>query len=111
MEQRIVAVLPDFRNEPAKKYIKDSVICQHEYMNYTLGTLLNPTNLELLKEIKERAKLLEMMADFSFSAVFNAFQQIEENSQRNAEEQVKLRENVQKRFRDHEEFIRTHLPI
>lgn len=80
-------------------------LCEKDLQNET------PTNSELLKKIKEKTKELEKMTDDKFSAVFNAFQQIKEKYKRHSEEQGKLKANVQKRFHDHEEFIRTHLPI
>lgn len=100
---------PFWGGAPSRQIMKDSVACQDIDQLCKLDTKQKPSNSELLKNIKAKTEKLEKMTDDKFNSVFNAFRQLKEKSQRHAEEQKKLKENVEKRFRDHEEFIRTHL--
>jgi len=68
-----------------------------------------PTNLELIKEIKEKKKELERMTDDKFTVLFDALQQIKKEFQGHTQSQERLIGNIQKRFSNHEKFIRSHL--
>ena len=57
------------------------------------------------RRLKDKIDQIERMTDEKFKAVFDAFRQITGNSQRYKDEQEKLRDEVQKRFNEHGDFI------
>ena len=56
-------------------------------------------------DTRDKIDQIERMTDEKFKAVFDAFRQITGNSQRYKDEQEKLRDEVQKRFNEHGDFI------
>ena len=67
--------------------------------------------LRLVERLIDKIDQMERMTDEKFKAVFDAFRQITGKSQRHSDEQDELRGEVQKRFREHKDFIRTNLRI
>ena len=63
------------------------------------------------RRLIDKIDQMERMTDEKFKAVFDAFRQITGKSQRYKDEQEKLRDEVQKRFNEHGEFIRTNFRI
>ena len=57
------------------------------------------------RRLIDKLDQIERMTDEKFKAVFDAFRQITGNSQRYKDEQEKLRDEVQKRFNEHGDFI------
>ena len=69
----------------------------------------NPTNDELLEAIKTKMEQFETTMDEKINEVSKALQETKERSQRHGNVQEQLEQRVEKRFREHEEFIRTNL--
>ena len=69
----------------------------------------NPTNDELLEAIKTKMEQFETTMDEKINEVSKALQETKERSQLHGNVQEQLEQRVQKRFREHEEFIRTNL--
>ena len=67
--------------------------------------------LRLVERLIDKIDQMERMTDEKFKAVFDAFRQITGKSQRHSDEQDELRGEVQKRFKEHKDFIRTNLRI
>ena len=67
--------------------------------------------LRLVERLIDKIDQMERMTDEKFKAVFYAFRQITGKSQRHSNEQDELRGEVQKRFKEHKDFIRTNLQI
>ena len=67
--------------------------------------------LRLVERLIDKIDQMERMTDENFKAVFDAFRQITGKSQRHSDEQDELRGEVQKRFKEHKDFIRTNLRI
>ena len=67
--------------------------------------------LRLVERLIDKIDQMERMTDEKFKAVFDAFRQITGKSQRHSDEQDELRGEVQKRFKEHKDFIRTNLQI
>ena len=67
--------------------------------------------LRLVERFIDKIDQMERMTDEKFKAVFDAFRQITGKSQRHSDEQDELRGEVQKRFKEHKDFIRTNLRI
>ena len=63
------------------------------------------------RRLIDKIDQIERMTDEKFKAVFDAFRQITGKSQRYKDEQEKLRGEVQKRFNEHGDFIRTNFRI
>ena len=69
----------------------------------------NPTNDELLDAIKTKMEQFETTMNEKINEVSKALQETKERSQRHGNVQEQLEQRVEKRFREHEEFIRTNL--
>ena len=69
----------------------------------------NPTNDELLEAIKTKMEQFETTMDEKMNEVSKALQETKERSQLHGNVQEQLEQRVEKRFREHEEFIRTNL--
>ena len=69
----------------------------------------NLTNDELLEAIKTKMKQFETTMDEKINEVSKALQETKERSQLHGNVQEQLEQRVEKRFREHEEFIRTNL--
>ena len=69
----------------------------------------NPTNDELLEAIKTKMEQFETTMDEKINEVSKALQETKERSQLHGNVQEQLEQRVEKRFREHEEFIRTNL--
>ena len=63
------------------------------------------------RRLIDKIDQMERMTDEKFKAVFDAFRQITGKSQRYKDEQEKLSDEVQKRFNEHGDFIRTNFRI
>ena len=60
------------------------------------------------RRLIDKIDQIERMTDEKFKAVFDAFLQTTGKSQRHNDEQEEFRDEVQKRFNKHEEFIRDY---
>ena len=69
----------------------------------------NPTNDELLEAIKTKMEQFETTMDEKINEVSKELQETKERSQLHGNVQEQLERRVEKRFREHEEFIRTNL--
>ena len=69
----------------------------------------NPTNDALLEAIKTKMEQFETTMDEKINEVSKALQETKERSQLHGNVQEQLEQRVEKRFREHEEFIRTNL--
>lgn len=69
----------------------------------------NLTSDELLEAIKTKMEQFETTMDEKIYEVSKALQQTKEKSQLHGNVQQQLVQSVEKRFREHEEFIRTNL--
>ena len=69
----------------------------------------NPTNDELLDAIKTKMEQFETTMNEKINEVSKALQETKERSQLHGNVQEQLEQRVEKRFREHEEFIRTNL--
>ena len=67
------------------------------------------TNVEILMKIKEKIDEIDKTVVEKCNAVSKALQPARERSQRQGDEQDSQRKNVEQRFHEHEEFIRTNL--
>ena len=91
-----------------RKMAMDSVECIDIGALCTIDTQ-KPTNVEILKEIKEKIDEIDKTVVEKCKAISKALQQARERSQRQGDKQDSQRNNVQQRFHEHEEFIRTNL--
>lgn len=66
------------------------------------------TNDELLEAIKTKMEQLETTMDEKINEVSKALQETKERSQLHDNVQEQLEQRIEKRFREHEEFIRTN---
>ena len=67
------------------------------------------TKVEVIKEIRKKINDLDKTMEVKLNEVVTALQETVKNSQQHGDNQDKLRENVQEKFHEHEEFIRTNL--
>ena len=67
------------------------------------------TNDELLEAIKTKMEQLETTMDEKINEVSKALQETKERSQLHGNVQEQLEQRIEKRFGEHEEFIRTNL--
>ena len=65
--------------------------------------------VKLRAKIKEKIGQIEKMIDEKFNEVAKAIQETGKKSQKHGDEEDELRKNVQKRFHEHEDFLRTKL--
>ena len=65
--------------------------------------------VKIRAKIKEKIGQIEKMIDENFNEVAKAIQETGKKSQKHGDEEDELRENVQKRFREHEDFLRRKL--
>ena len=89
--------------------MKDHVACQDLLNLCKIDTKEKLTNLERIKEIKEKTKELERMTDEKFTVLFKALQHITKEFQGHTQNQERLIGNIQERFSDHARFIRSYL--
>lgn len=66
--------------------------------------------VKIRAKIKEKIGQIEKMIDEKFNEVAKAIQETGKKSQKHGDEEDELRKNVQKRFHEHEDFLRTKLP-
>ena len=66
--------------------------------------------VKLRAKIKEKIGQIEKMIDEKFNEVAKAIQETGKKSQKHGDEEDELRKNVQERFHEHEDFLRTKLP-
>lgn len=69
----------------------------------------NPTSDELLEAIKTKVEQFKTTMDEKINEVSKALQETKERSQLHGNVQEQLERRVEKRFREHEQFIRTNL--
>ena len=67
------------------------------------------TKVEVIKEIRKMINDLDKTMEVKLKEVVTTLQETVKNSQRHGDNQDKRRENVKKKFHEHEEFIRTNL--
>ena len=65
--------------------------------------------VEIRAKIKEKIGQIEKMTDEKLNEVAKAIQETRKKSQKHGDEEDELRKNVQKRFHEHEDFLRTKL--
>ena len=65
--------------------------------------------VKIRAKIKEKIGQIEKMIDEKFNEVAKAIEETEKKSQKHGDEEDELRKNVQKRFHEHEDFLRTKL--
>ena len=65
--------------------------------------------VKIRAKIKEKIGQIEKMIDEKFNEVAKAIEETEKKSQKHGDEEDELRKNVQKRFDEHEDFLRTKL--
>ena len=88
--------LSEMPNEKQRETMEKDVVDKIEYL-----CKQDSPKRRLIDKIDQ----IERMTDEKFKAVFDAFRQITGNSQRYKDEQEKLRDEVQKRFNEHGDFI------
>ena len=88
--------LSEMPNEKQRETMEKDVVDKIEYLRKQ-----DSPKRRLIDKIDQ----IERMTDEKFKAVFDAFRQITGNSQRYKDEQEKLRDEVQKRFNEHGDFI------
>ena len=67
------------------------------------------TKVRVIKEIRKNINDLDKTMEVELKEVVTALQETVKNSQQHYDNQDKQRENVQKKFHEHEKFIRTKL--
>ena len=67
------------------------------------------TKVRVIKEIRKNINDLDKTMEVELKEVVTALQETVKNSQQHYDNQGKQRENVQKKFHEHEKFIRTKL--
>ena len=93
----------------SSKIMSDDVLRQDISYLCQLDNAENPTNDELLEAIKTKMEQFETTMDEKINEVSKALQETKERSQLHGNVQEQLEQRVEKRFREHEEFIRTNL--
>ena len=86
----------------------DSVRCEGIYFLCKLDKKML-TKVEVIKKIRETINDLDKTMEVKLKEVVTALQKTVKNSQPHGDNQDKLREHVQEKFHEHEEFIRTNL--
>ena len=74
--------------------------------------VIRPGGLAIVKiraKIKEKIGQIEKMIDEKFNEVAKAIQETGKKSQKHGDKEEELKKNVQKRFHEHEDFLRTKL--
>ena len=83
-----------------------------DYENISFLRCLDPkksTKVEVIKEIRKEINDLDKTMEVKLKEVVTALKETVKNCQRHGENQDERRENVQEKFHEHEEFIRTNL--
>ena len=93
----------------SSKIMSNDVLRQDISYLCQLDNAENPTNDELLETIKTKMEQFETTMDEKINEVSKALQETKERSQLHGNVQEQLERRVEKRFREHEEFIRTNL--
>ena len=93
----------------SSKIMSNDVLRQDISYLCQLDNAENPTNDELLETIKTKMEQFETTMDEKINEVSKALQETKERSQLHGNVQEQLEQRVEKRFREHEEFIRTNL--
>ena len=93
----------------SSKIMSNDVLRQDISYLCQLDNTENPTNDELLEAIKTKMEQFETTMDEKINEVSKALQETKERSQLHGNVQEQLERRVEKRFREHEEFIRTNL--
>ena len=91
--------LSEMPNEKQRETMEKDVVDKIEYLRKQ-----DSPKRRLIDKIDQ----IERMTDEKFKAVFDAFLQTTGKSQRHNDEQEEFRDEVQKRFNKHEEFIRDY---
>lgn len=97
------------KDEMHSSTVSNAVLRQDIAYLCQLDNTENPTNDELLEAIKTKMEQFETMMDEKINEVSKALQETKERSQLHGNVQEQLEQRVEKRFREHEEFIRTNL--
>ena len=88
---------------------QDTVMRQNISFLCELAIKESTTKVEVIKEIRKTINDLDKTMELNLKEAVKALQETVKNSQRHGDNQDKRRENVQKKFHEHEEFIRTNL--
>ena len=97
------------KDEMHSSRVSNAVLRQDIAYLCQLDNTENPTNDELLEAIKTKMEQFETTMDEKINEVSKALQETKERSQLHGNVQEQLEQRVEKRFREHEEFIRTNL--
>ena len=97
------------KDEMHSSTVSNAVLRQDIAYLCQLDNTENPTNDELLEAIKTKMEQFETTMDEKMNEVSKALQETRERSQLHGNVQEQLEQIVEKRFREHEEFIRTNL--
>ena len=97
------------KDEMHSSTVSNAVLRQDIAYLCQLDNTENPTNDELLEAIKTKMEQFETTMDEKMNEVSKALQETKERSQLHGNVQEQLEQRVEKRFREHEEFIRTNL--
>ena len=97
------------KDEMHSSTVSNAVLRQDIAYLCQLDNTENPTNDELLEAIKTKMEQFETTMDEKMNEVSKALQETRERSQLHGNVQEQLEQRVEKRFREHEEFIRTNL--
>ena len=85
-----------------------SFLCKRDEKE-SIKEIRKKINEDKIKEIRKKINDLDKTMEVKLKEVVTALQDTVKNSQRHGDNQDKRRENVQKKFHEHEEFIRTNL--
>ena len=97
------------KDEMHSSTVSNAVLRQDIAYLCQLDNTENPTNDELLEAIKTKMEQFETTMDEKINEVSKALQETKQRSQLHGNVQEQLEQRVEKRFREHEEFIRTNL--
>ena len=114
-------IISEIKWKKEKCLSQDSIYCpnfpeaylmaQDTVMRQNISFLceLATTKVGVIKEIRKTINDLDKTMELNLKEAVKALQETVKNSQRHGDNQDKRRENVQKKFHEHEEFIRTNL--
>ena len=94
---------------PISRMMQDRVM--REDLSFLCGLAIkkSKTKVEVIKEIRKNITDLDKTIEVELRKVVTALQETVKNSRRHGDNQDKRRENVKKKFHEHEQFIRTNL--
>ena len=92
-------------------YLRMQDRVMREDLSFLCGLAIkkSKTKVEVIKEIRKNITDLDKTIEVELRKVVTALQETVKNSRRHGDNQDKRRENVKKKFHEHEQFIRTNL--